>query len=127
MLKQCGWNFFFFFFNDTATTEIYTLSLHDALPISYMSESLLERRICFIISFPPSISHVLAYSHLTLVSDNLTNGQTSISVSVMGNIKFSTKTPTSTPFSQTFILTTQASSAGGASWKIARDCFRMIE
>src|SRR2546422_8245371 len=26
--------FHFFFFNDTATTEIYTLSLHDALPIS---------------------------------------------------------------------------------------------
>jgi len=39
---QLGWVFvliwwclrFFFFFNDTATTEIYTLSLHDALPIS---------------------------------------------------------------------------------------------
>src|SRR5690348_18450409 len=27
-------NHFLFFFNDTATTEIYTLSLHDALPIS---------------------------------------------------------------------------------------------
>src|SRR2546422_3457140 len=27
----------FFFFNDTATTEIYTLSLHDALPISAMA------------------------------------------------------------------------------------------
>src|SRR5947199_8014713 len=27
---------FYFFFNDTATTEIYTLSLHDALPISYL-------------------------------------------------------------------------------------------
>src|SRR5947209_10568399 len=27
---------FFFFFNDTATTEIYTLSLHDALPIFEM-------------------------------------------------------------------------------------------
>src|SRR2546430_12382898 len=27
----------FFFFNDTATTEIYTLSLHDALPISSLS------------------------------------------------------------------------------------------
>src|SRR2546422_9770181 len=27
----------FFFFNDTATTEIYTLSLHDALPISPVS------------------------------------------------------------------------------------------
>src|SRR2546430_13505779 len=32
--------FSFFFFNDTATTEIYTLSLHDALPISAF-----ERRI----------------------------------------------------------------------------------
>src|SRR2546427_13102808 len=31
---------YFFFFNDTATTEIYTLSLHDALPISY------EERLC---------------------------------------------------------------------------------
>src|SRR3712207_8524214 len=29
---MCGF-IFFFFFNDTATTEIYTLSLHDALPI----------------------------------------------------------------------------------------------
>src|SRR3712207_7750786 len=28
---------FVFFFNDTATTEIYTLSLHDALPISSMA------------------------------------------------------------------------------------------
>src|SRR6266487_667789 len=30
---------FFFFFNDTATTEIYTLSLHDALPIFSMRPS----------------------------------------------------------------------------------------
>src|SRR2546427_1435516 len=30
----CLFFFLFFFFNDTATTEIYTLSLHDALPIS---------------------------------------------------------------------------------------------
>src|SRR2546428_11872453 len=29
-MRPCG---LFFFFNDTATTEIYTLSLHDALPI----------------------------------------------------------------------------------------------
>src|SRR3712207_9526330 len=29
----------FFFFNDTATTEIYTLSLHDALPISLSRSS----------------------------------------------------------------------------------------
>src|SRR2546422_6068945 len=31
--------FFLFFFNDTATTEIYTLSLHDALPISWRARS----------------------------------------------------------------------------------------
>src|SRR2546422_8300321 len=30
---------FFFFFNDTATTEIYTLSLHDALPILKFAEA----------------------------------------------------------------------------------------
>src|SRR2546429_2357620 len=34
--------FFFFFFNDTATTEIYTLSLHDALPIFEVSLEVLE-------------------------------------------------------------------------------------
>src|SRR3989442_15449322 len=33
--------FFFFFFNDTATTEIYTLSLHDALPICRFQNFLL--------------------------------------------------------------------------------------
>src|SRR3712207_7524456 len=32
-LVLCILYFVFFFFNDTATTEIYTLSLHDALPI----------------------------------------------------------------------------------------------
>src|SRR2546430_12440850 len=35
---------FFFFFNDTATTEIYTLSLHDALPISRSFNRLSARR-----------------------------------------------------------------------------------
>src|SRR2546426_11108967 len=38
--SSCRWSpfrFSFFFFNDTATTEIYTLSLHDALPISARS------------------------------------------------------------------------------------------
>src|SRR2546427_5820648 len=36
------YRFFFFFFNDTATTEIYTLSLHDALPI--LKGALLKQR-----------------------------------------------------------------------------------
>src|SRR5258706_7359940 len=35
---------FFFFFNDTATTEIYTLSLHDALPISFASPNTVQVR-----------------------------------------------------------------------------------
>src|SRR2546430_16159879 len=34
----------FFFFNDTATTEIYTLSLHDALPISRAAPTALRAR-----------------------------------------------------------------------------------
>src|SRR3712207_6860772 len=33
-----------FFFNDTATTEIYTLSLHDALPISHAERAALAER-----------------------------------------------------------------------------------
>src|SRR6266480_7339516 len=34
VILLCSCFYLFFFFNDTATTEIYTLSLHDALPIS---------------------------------------------------------------------------------------------
>src|SRR2546427_9241943 len=37
--------FIFFFFNDTATTEIYTLSLHDALPISPSRRAATRSRI----------------------------------------------------------------------------------
>src|SRR5256885_3132507 len=40
MLPTPARMFVFFFFNDTATTEIYTLSLHDALPISSRDEHL---------------------------------------------------------------------------------------
>src|SRR5258707_9634891 len=43
----------FFFFNDTATTEIYTLSLHDALPISRPCSSNWR---CWAFSLAPSIS-----------------------------------------------------------------------
>src|SRR2546422_1344773 len=37
--------FSFFFFNDTATTEIYTLSLHDALPISISDHLLCHAQV----------------------------------------------------------------------------------
>src|SRR3989442_7248481 len=41
VLRPC---IFFFFFNDTATTEIYTLSLHDALPIFTKGCELITKR-----------------------------------------------------------------------------------
>src|SRR2546422_1938185 len=41
----------FFFFNDTATTEIYTLSLHDALPISWGIDP--ERLGAYFVEFRP--------------------------------------------------------------------------
>src|SRR2546429_6483712 len=44
---------FFFFFNDTATTEIYTLSLHDALPIYFAFEALV---FGFVLAAPPRAS-----------------------------------------------------------------------
>src|SRR2546429_7359059 len=46
----------FFFFNDTATTEIYTLSLHDALPISaYTSVRVANTKSrTVVLAIPPS-------------------------------------------------------------------------
>src|SRR2546430_1280010 len=40
LIIACLFLFSFFFFNDTATTEIYTLSLHDALPICQLCRML---------------------------------------------------------------------------------------
>src|SRR3989442_2781251 len=40
--------FFIFFFNDTATTEIYTLSLHDALPIFALAERAGDRGLAHV-------------------------------------------------------------------------------
>src|SRR2546430_12856124 len=51
---------FFFFFNDTATTEIYTLSLHDALPISGLAA----------LEFDPATAVGLAGRALRLLPDN---------------------------------------------------------
>src|SRR2546427_6351706 len=48
--------FSFFFFNDTATTEIYTLSLHDALPISSRITSTSFAQYSFFAAFSSSRS-----------------------------------------------------------------------
>src|SRR5437867_6864290 len=61
--------FLFFFFNDTATTEIYTLSLHDALPISARIHvpRLRRGRLCGgCIPFDRSEEHTLNSSHRTI-------------------------------------------------------------
>src|SRR3954449_5009076 len=50
----------FFFFNDTATTEIYTLSLHDALPILNSSHTLISYAVfCLAIQISPAAHSVV--------------------------------------------------------------------
>src|SRR3712207_8894998 len=56
----------FFFFNDTATTEIYTLSLHDALPIllrglgATVEDAVPEVRV----TVPAELAHEADYEHV---------------------------------------------------------------
>ena len=45
---EIGFVWVCFFFNDTATTEIYTLSLHDALPILSSSSNWIRIKISFV-------------------------------------------------------------------------------
>src|SRR5260370_73147 len=85
----------FFFFNDTATTEIYALSLHDALPISFDSVvgwgSLLSPRTHHI-TITMSLPHhqdrnlIRLYSHLTWISYADICFQPSISDSLYGMV-----------------------------------------
>src|SRR5256885_8062644 len=51
---------FFFFFNDTATTEIYTLSLHDALPI-WLRE---QTKIIFVDFHAEATSEKIAFARM---------------------------------------------------------------
>src|SRR6266540_412581 len=60
--------FLFFFFNDTATTEIYTLSLHDALPVNNRAD-VKNHSLSFAIG-PPSVA--LVSSSRPILSTNLT-------------------------------------------------------
>src|SRR3989337_3391317 len=67
------WNWFFFF-NDTATTEIYPLSLHDALPISeHPNRRARPRRLC---------ARLLRYFHPDRKSTRLNSSHGSISYAV---------------------------------------------
>src|SRR5256885_16037340 len=65
MLPASKYLSFFFFFNDTATTEIYTLSLHDALPISM--EGVRSARG----TQPPSNDQAAGFSSLLAAMDGI--------------------------------------------------------
>src|SRR3712207_7646296 len=54
--------YLFFFFNDTATTEIYTLSLHDALPISFEPGPVVTMYTCGITPYDAAhLGHAATY------------------------------------------------------------------
>src|SRR5436190_20579939 len=87
----------FFFFNDTATTEIYTLSLHDALPISIEREQLVGRRRAPHAQHQPPLHEPLRVVVRDRKSTRLNSSHTVISYAVFclkkkkkeHNIKFS--------------------------------------
>src|SRR2546430_12871432 len=73
----------FFFFNDTATTEIYTLSLHDALPISGREDLLPQnRQVTGRAEFPSMVPAPLANGGQDRKSTRLNSSHSQISYAV---------------------------------------------
>src|SRR2546430_17447857 len=71
--------FSFFFFNDTATTEIYTLSLHDALPILTTYGILLPPALA---PRPPHVEQGLQSTKIDRKSTRLNSSHSQISYAV---------------------------------------------
>src|SRR5437899_8487487 len=82
----------FFFFNDTAPTEIYTLSLHDALPISDLRHRQADQRLdagqedvpCTLGVFLIETDRTLVDSHCTLLSLDRDRKSTRLNSSHLG-------------------------------------------
>src|SRR5262245_60731122 len=62
--------FYFFFFNDTATTEIYTLSLHDALPIYSVSGVSVSGISSFVVTITAGMAMTEADSRCPAICGN---------------------------------------------------------
>src|SRR3712207_9203376 len=64
----------FFFFNDTATTEIYTLSLHDALPI-YNDRKIRDnrKRVELLSNLKGYLSANMSYEDILDIIDNMSS------------------------------------------------------
>src|SRR2546430_11765233 len=80
----------FFFFNDTATTEIYTLSLHDALPISTPSPPRFR-------AVSAAVTTIRRATCLDRKSTRLNSSHSQISYAVFCLKKKKTKPPSLTP------------------------------
>src|SRR3989442_2743955 len=61
----------FFFFNDTATAEIYTLSLHDALPIFREDRGHFERVVDIVLARQPALAPVSHRGAVVRLPDQL--------------------------------------------------------
>ena len=74
------WLWCFFFFNDTATTEIYTLSLHDALPIwrktirVEQQTALDQQFVTLHFAPPPAVDGAVAADAISMISGFYKNG-----------------------------------------------------
>src|SRR5688572_32724397 len=74
---SCRVLIFFFFFNDTATTEIYTLSLHDALPISFIIDLTRRYSMTRRTALPTVALHLASFLVVSLVAESRSEEHTS--------------------------------------------------
>src|SRR5215510_12306127 len=74
-MSFCFMIFVFFFFNDTATTEIYTLSLHDALPNSISALTSIDparaREMCLLLADFLRLTLGMGEKNVILLSEEL--------------------------------------------------------
>src|SRR5256886_12322866 len=98
----------FFFFNDTATTEIYTLSLHDALPISHGWRITASIGVATFLVPPESGDALLAAADRDRKSTRLKSSHSQISYAVFCLYKQSGQRPTPISHSRTLDTVTYA-------------------